>query len=97
MLDPYVHARGWLVDFDTTPIIVTFLQAAREETLTREMYVAARESVRERSDFWGVRLGVLAIVAFYGTIGLVVAIHSPELADPYYNNKFKLDMVSRFY
>ena len=50
------------------------LRAARAKTLTRSMYTKARDRIRDRSASWKLSLGLMALAAFYSTIGLVYAL-----------------------
>ena len=58
-----------------TNAIEALQQAARDKTLTRRMYVHARDRIRKRSGSWTWSLGILAIVALYNSIGLIIGEH----------------------
>ena len=64
-----------------TNTIKGLLQAAENKTLTRSMYTTARDRIYERSTSWKWSLGLLAVVALYNTIGLIIILHSPQLDD----------------
>jgi hypothetical protein len=68
--------------------IKELLQMTRDQTLTREVYVASRNRIRDRSDSWKYSLGLLAIAAFANTVGLITILHSPQV-DPYYDDSPK--------
>ena len=51
------------------------LQAAHDQTLTRDMYTTARDRISKRSKSWKWSLGLLALVALYSTLGLVYRLH----------------------
>ena len=71
--------------------IEALLQAARDKTLNRSMYETARDRIHARSKSWAKSLGLLAAVALYNTIGLIVVLHSPQF-DPFYDNRIVEDI-----
>ena len=54
------------------------LQAAHGKTLTRDMYITARENIYRRSQSWQGFLGTLALVALYNTVGLSIILYFPQ-------------------
>jgi hypothetical protein len=62
-----------------TNTVKRLLQAAENKTLTRSMYTTARDRIKERSSCWKWSLGLLAVVALFNTIGLIIILHSPNL------------------
>jgi hypothetical protein len=75
---PILGAFALVLGIETniiTNIIDTLLVAAREKTLTRTAYMDAREAIRERYLSWNRPLGLLALVAIYSTVGLLILLH----------------------
>ena len=62
-----------------TNTIKGLLQAAENKTLTRSMYTTARDRIYGRSTSWKWSLGLLAVIALFNTIGLIIILHSPQL------------------
>lgn len=45
-------------------------EAARQKTLTRELYVRARDNIADRSEESALNMGLLAVTSLYSTLGL---------------------------
>ena len=85
---PVLGAVLLVLGLDTTWAIAEIRklqEAARNQTLTRGMYTTVRDHVCESSMAWSVALGVLSLVAFYNTVGLIVVLHNPQI-DPFYSS-----------
>jgi hypothetical protein len=90
---PVLSATLLVLGIETTHATNTteaLLQAARDKTLTRGMYTAARHRIKERSQSWTRTLGVLFVVALYNTIGMVMILHDPQVDHHFDNSKIIL-------
>ena len=93
-LVPALGAMLLVLGMETAHAINTtkgLLQAAENKTLTRSMYTTARDRIYGRSRSWKWSLGVLAAVALYNTIALIIVLHTPSI-DANFSNRFQEDI-----